>query len=405
MDRKLPVLIFHIIGNFFELPYDIKRSAKDAIILFIICEVMMQAEIINVTYNQKPCYDIIFNDTFDLLAQNISKIFKGTRICIVTETNVGPLYAEKVLESINSICNNIKIFTFNAGEDNKNLNTVNDIYHFLITNKFDRNDMLIALGGGVTGDITGFCAATYLRGIDFIQIPTSLLAQVDSSIGGKTGVDFECYKNMVGAFKQPKMVYINVSTLKTLPEREYISGMGEIIKHGIIKDSQYFWWLHNNSKQILEREPEIILKMIIRSCIIKKLVVEDDPEEKGERALLNFGHTLGHAIEKELNFSLLHGECVSLGICCASYISQIRGFMDENDLDDIIDTLMDFSLPCKITDINKDNIISYTKNDKKAIGDSIKFILSDHIGHAFICKSVTDDEMSKSLDFLMGLEQ
>lgn len=186
---------------------------------------------------------------------------------------------------------------FEAGESQKNLDTVKMIYEKLILAKFDRKDLLVALGGGVTGDITGFTAATYLRGIDFVQIPTSLLAQVDSSIGGKTGVDFDSYKNMVGAFHMPKLVYINVSTLTTLSDEQFISGMGEIIKHGLIKDSAYFDWLIENHDRILARDKDVLMEMIRVSCNIKRVVVENDPTEKGDRALLNFGHTLGHAIE------------------------------------------------------------------------------------------------------------
>ena len=161
---------------------------------------------------------------------------------------------------------------------NKNLNTVSDLYRDLIEHKFERSDMLLALGGGVTGDLTGYAAATYLRGIDFVQFPTSLLSQVDSSIGGKTGVDFDCYKNMVGAFYQPKLVYMNLATLKTLPEREYLSGMGEIIKHALIKDREYYQWLQANLSAIKEREVSVLEEMICRSCEIKRAVVEQDPK-------------------------------------------------------------------------------------------------------------------------------
>lgn len=210
-------------------------------------------------------------------------------------------------------------FIFPAGEESKTLATVENLYEFLIQNKFERRDMLAALGGGVVGDLTGFTAATYLRGIDFIQIPTSLLAQVDSSIGGKTGVDFRAYKNMVGAFHQPKLVYSCAETLKTLTEQQYISGLGEIIKHGLIKDIAYYHWLKEHKEAILSRDTQTMIEMIEVSCRIKKEVVENDPEEAGERALLNFGHTLGHAVEKLMNFTMLHGECVAVGMHGAAW--------------------------------------------------------------------------------------
>lgn len=173
----------------------------------------------------------------------------------------------------------------------------------------------------MVGDLTGYAAATYLRGIDFIQIPTSLLSQVDSSIGGKTGVDFDSYKNMVGAFHMPKLVYMNLSVLKTLSNRQFCSGMGEIIKHGLIKNANYFTWLKENEAQIAALDLPTVGEMIYESNVVKKNVVENDPTEKGERALLNFGHTLGHAIEKYMNFEFLHGECVLIGCALASIIS------------------------------------------------------------------------------------
>ena len=217
--------------------------------------------------------------------------------------------------------------------------------------RFERRDILIALGGGVTGDLTGYAAATYLRGIGFIQIPTSLLSQVDSSIGGKTGDDFSSYKNMVGAFHQPELVYSNVSTLKSLTKRQYISGLGEIIKHGLIKNAAYYRWLKENREDILARDTAVMMEMIKVSDEIKKNVVESDPFEKGERAKLNFGHTLGHSVEKLMDFKMLHGECVSIGMAAAAGISYERGLISRDDFDDVINTLEDFMLPVSIKDV------------------------------------------------------
>lgn len=210
------------------------------------------SKLITVNYNQKPCYNIVIENDFSKLAENVTKLeISGRKLAVITDSNVGPLYADKVAQCLKETGNNIFVYTFEAGEKNKNLNTVQDVYEFLIKNKFDRKDMLVALGGGVVGDLTGFAAATYLRGIDFIQVPTSLLAQVDSSIGGKTGVDFRAYKNMVGAFHQPRLVYMNTSTLSSLNTRLFNSGFGEILKHGLIKDASYFQW----SKIILKKLP------------------------------------------------------------------------------------------------------------------------------------------------------
>ena len=292
------------------------------------------SEIITVHLDQKPIYDIVIEKDFSQLGTAFSRLnVTGRKICIVTDSNVGPLYAKAVQEVLETTGNQIFVYTFAAGEESKNLNTVQDLYEFLIENHFDRKDMLAALGGGVVGDLTGFTAATYLRGISFIQIPTSLLAQVDSSIGGKTGVDFRAYKNMVGAFHQPKLVYMNMSTLLSLDTRLFNSGFGEIIKHGLIKDAAYYRWLQNNAAKIQSKDYDALEQMIAGSCNIKREVVELDPTEQGDRALLNFGHTLGHAIEKLMNFQLYHGECVVLGMIAALNISVTRGHITQAEYD------------------------------------------------------------------------
>ena len=249
---------------------------------------------INVKYEGKPLYNIVIEQSFDKLAEEFDKLgVTGRKLCIVSDSNVAPLYAKHIEEQLLKTGNKVFTFVFEAGEANKNLDTVEDVYEFLIKNHFDRKDMLVALGGGVVGDLTGFTAATYLRGISFIQVPTSLLAQVDSSIGGKTGVDFRAYKNMVGAFYQPKLVYMNISVLKSLSDRLFNSGFGEIIKHGLIKDAAYYEWLRDNISNIKSRNSDALEQMIYVSCNIKREVVEKDPKEKGDRALLNYGHTLG----------------------------------------------------------------------------------------------------------------
>ena len=257
--------------------------------------------------------------------------------------------------------------------------------------------MLAALGGGVVGDLTGFTAASYLRGIDFIQLPTSLLAQVDSSIGGKTGVDFRAYKNMVGAFHQPKLVYMNMSTLQSLDVRLFNSGFGEILKHGLIKDKAYFTWLSENYEKIEKLEPEALEEMIAVSCNIKRQVVENDPKEQGERALLNFGHTLGHAIEKLMDFKLYHGECVVLGMVAALNICLEKNYISQEEYDQIIDTFKRYNFKLSVSGISVDDVISVSKNDKKMDAGHIKFILLNKFGQAYIDKTIDDDCMRRSL--------
>ncbi len=219
---------------------------------------------INVKYEGKPLYNIVIEQSFDKLAEEFDKLgVTGRKLCIVSDSNVAPLYAKHIEEQLLKTGNKVFTFVFEAGEANKNLDTVEDVYEFLIKNHFDRKDMLVALGGGVVGDLTGFTAATYLRGISFIQVPTSLLAQVDSSIGGKTGVDFRAYKNMVGAFYQPKLVYMNISVLKSLSDRLFNSGFGEIIKHGLIKDAAYYEWLRDNISNIKSRNSQVFISTLV----------------------------------------------------------------------------------------------------------------------------------------------
>ena len=296
------------------------------------------ADRINVCRDGKAIYDIVLTQSFDGLKEAVSCLpVKEHKICIVTDSNVAPLYLEEVRAVLAGCCKSVSVFTFPAGEENKHLDTVRNLYEHLILEHFDRKDMLAALGGGVVGDLCGFAAATYLRGVDFIQIPTTLLSQVDSSIGGKTGVDFDAYKNMVGAFHMPRLVYANLRTLLTLPEEQFSSGMGEVVKHGLIKNREYYQWLKDNHEGIAARNLDLCQAMVYESCMIKKRVVEEDPTEQGERALLNFGHTLGHAVEKLENFTMHHGHCVGLGCIAAARISQLRGMLTEEEMADIRD--------------------------------------------------------------------
>lgn len=357
------------------------------------------SKILPVNYEDKHCYDIVINSSFNELPKYINQFNLGSRkVCIITETNVEAFYLSELSSLLSDSFGQVESFVFQAGEASKNLDTIKKLYEFLISKHFDRNDYLLALGGGVVGDMTGFAAATYLRGIEFIQVPTSLLSQVDSSIGGKTGVDFDSYKNMIGAFKQPRLVYINVSSLNSLPKREYLSGMGEIIKHGLIKDTEYLQWIANNKELIKEKDLSILEELIYRSCCIKKKVVEIDPKETiGERALLNFGHTLGHAIEKLMNFSLLHGECVSIGCALALFISKDKGYISQKDFDYSTSILLDFDLPVACPNLDINHIIEVSLLDKKMDSKIIKFILLDRIGNAIIDRTVSKEQMKNAL--------
>lgn len=363
---------------------------------------------------ENEMYPICLEDSFQNIISLVSRLnLKDRKICLVSDSNVAPLYAKEVSDILKKEGCFCVQFTFPAGEASKNLDTAAGLYEFLIENSFDRKDILFALGGGVTGDLTGFVAATYLRGIRFVGIPTSLLSMVDSSIGGKTGVDYKAYKNMVGAFYQPSAVYINLSVLQTLPEREFLAGMGEVVKHGFILPVQehtpdesekdaignqmlytaYFEFLQHNKEKILAKNQEELLRMIIDSLTIKKRVVQNDPKENGQRALLNFGHTIGHAIEKLSNFSLLHGECVSIGMVAAINLSVMRGYLSQKEAREMKELLQAFGMKTTVSSFERKELLSVCHSDKKADGKKIKFVLLKGIGQAFLDDEVTDDDI------------
>lgn len=360
-----------------------------------------EAASLDVTKDGQFAYRIYLEDSFRNLPLRIRELSpEGRRLVVVTDSNVEKLYAEEVLTLLRPVCADVSLFVIPAGEEHKKLDEIRRIYVHLIEHHLDRKDLLIALGGGVVGDMTGFAAATYLRGIRFVQIPTTLLSQVDSSIGGKTGVDFESYKNMVGAFHQPSLVYSNIGALLTLDNSQFASGMGEVLKHGIIRSSAYYEYLLDHMEQIESRDLTVMKAVVAGSCAIKRSVVESDPQEKGERAILNFGHTLGHAIEKMKNFTLPHGHCVALGCVTAAYISWQRGYIDSDTFYEIRDMFVGFGLPISYDSLNADDIIDATRHDKKMDQGHIRFILIHELGDAFIAPDVTEEEMRRALNFI-----
>ena len=352
--------------------------------------------------NGEPIYDIVLDTAFDGLGSRLEALgVRGRRVCVVTDSRVASLYLDQVRDILKAYCRQVVAYIFPDGEESKTLDTVEGLYEVLMENRFDRKDWLVALGGGVVGDLCGFGAATDLRGVSFIQIPTTLLAQVDSSIGGKTGVDVSSYKNMVGAFYMPRLVYTNVSTLLTLSDEQFSSGMGEVIKHGLIQDKAYYQWLLRNKDAIGRRELSVCMEMIAGSDEIKRRVVEQDPTEQGLRALLNFGHTLGHALEKQLSFSMLHGHCVGLGCLGAVRLSILKGYLDEDCLLGLRSLMESLGMPVKVEEILKENVGEDTKSDKKMDGDAIRFILLRSVGEAFVDRTVTEEDMMAALDEIL----
>ena len=363
---------------------------------------------ITVNTGTAPAYDIVYSDSFDTLYEELVRAAgeKGVwkKVLVVTDSNVAPLYLADVETAISAGGIEVKNIVLPAGEENKTLDTIRLIYLALIEGGFDRSSLILALGGGVVGDMAGYAAATYMRGISYVQVPTTLLAQADSSIGGKTGVDLDGYKNMIGAFLMPRLVYMNLRTLGTLPGREFACGFAEVMKHGLIRDSAFYVWLLDNLYEIQDREIPILYTMLRNSCLIKKAVVENDPTEKGERMLLNYGHTIGHAIEKYKNFTLSHGECVALGCIAAAYISWKKDILSMDEYYEIRDMFVPFGLPISVEDVDPDEIVSLTRSDKKKRDGALNFVLLRSVGDAFIDTGVTDVEIADAVKEILYVE-
>lgn len=311
----------------------------------------------------------------NIISQLKKYISDYDKILLLSNEDIGNIYFKRVLQELKD--ERIRVFTIPEGESFKNLETLSTIYDYMAKENFSRKSLIISLGGGVVCDIGGFVGATYMRGIDFIQIPTSLLAQVDASIGGKTGVDTQYGKNLIGAFKQPKAVFIDVSFLSTLPKEQFSSGMAEVIKHYlIIEDKEYFEFLKEKREEIISLDSKSLIEMIAKSCDIKREIVERDEFEKGDRALLNLGHTYGHSIEKLFNFKgMTHGEGVAKGIIFELELSKILNEIDEDRIEEIKDIFKSYGLDPNPIYYPEEIILEIMKKDKKNSFDKINFIL------------------------------
>ena len=311
----------------------------------------------------------------NIISQLKKYISDYDKILLLSNEDIGNIYFKRVLQELKD--ERIRVFTIPEGESFKNLETLSTIYDYMAKENFSRKSLIISLGGGVVCDIGGFVGATYMRGIDFIQIPTSLLAQVDASIGGKTGVDTQYGKNLIGAFKQPKAVFIDVSFLSTLPKEQFSSGMAEVIKHSlIIENKEYFEFLKEKREEIISLDSKSLIEMIAKSCDIKREIVERDEFEKGDRALLNLGHTYGHSIEKLFNFKgMTHGEGVAKGIIFELELSKILNEIDEDRIEEIKDIFKSYGLDPNPIYYPEEVILEIMKKDKKNSFDKINFIL------------------------------
>ncbi len=325
---------------------------------------------------------------------------KRKHVAIVTNTTVAPLYLDKLTQTLQAAGVSVIPIVLPDGEAYKNSETLNTIYDALLQNRCERSTTLIALGGGVIGDLTGYAAATYLRGVPFIQVPTTLLSQVDSSVGGKTGINHPLGKNMIGAFYQPQVVLADIDTLKTLPPREFSAGMAEVIKYGLIRDAKFFDWLEAHIEPLMALEESALSEAIFRSCQNKAEVVARDEHETGERALLNLGHTFGHAIENAMGYGVwLHGEAVAAGTMLAADLSMRMGWLNTTEVARIHALLVKASLPLDAPKLGVDKYLHLMQMDKKVADGKIRLVLQQGIGKSVITSDYDADKLRAALSF------
>jgi 3-dehydroquinate synthase len=341
----------------------------------------------------------IGRDILPRLGEALNAVSFPNKIAIVTNPTVGELYCETVLGHLVAAGYRASVIRLPDGEEYKSFDTLVTIYDVLIEQHFDRYCGLLALGGGVIGDMAGFAAASYLRGIPFVQLPTTLLAQVDSSVGGKTGVNHPLGKNLIGAFYQPQHVHIDVAVLETLSQREFAAGLAEVIKYGIIRDRGFFDWLSNHRQALLQRDADALIHAVMISCQIKADVVENDEKERGLRALLNLGHTFGHAVETLAGYGVIkHGEAVAIGTVMAAKVSQRLGFCTLQEVERISELLSAFDLPVEPPDFTPNEYLDVMQHDKKVKDGLLRVVLNHGIGAAQL-HSV--DDLPRYLDELL----
>ena len=328
-----------------------------------------------------------------------SEIIGSRGVVLVTDDQVGPLYAERLQSALPTL-DRFTHITLPAGEQQKSMASVQQILDAALADRHERQSLFLALGGGVVGDMTGFAASLFLRGAEFVQIPTTLLAQVDSSVGGKTGVNHPMGKNLIGAFHQPKRVIIDLDTLSTLGDREYAAGLAEVIKYGLIRDAAFFQWLVAQVSALQARDIPTLASAIERSCAIKAAVVMEDEQERGVRAHLNFGHTFGHAIERLQGYGeWLHGEAVAAGMVMAARLSVRRGNLESTVVDQLLSFHQQVGLPVKPpAGLTAADFLDAMASDKKVTAGKIRYILLNQLGEACVAEDVTLDDIAAVID-------
>jgi len=333
-------------------------------------------------------YDIEIGTSLDQIGARLQGLGFSQKIAFITNPTVKKLYGQRVVDSLKAAGFLVLSIEIPDGEQYKTLDWANAIYSALLINSFDRKSALVALGGGVIGDLTGFAAATFMRGVPFVQVPTTLLAMVDSSVGGKTGVNHAMGKNMIGAFYQPKKVLMDLDVLRSLPQEEFLAGMAEVIKYGVIWDASFFEYLDRKREKILALNPDVLSQIIQRSCEIKAEVVSKDERESGLRAILNFGHTVGHAIETAENYTMRHGEAVAIGMVYASKLAHNTGLCNASVPERVEKLIKSYGLPTSLSALSRKpsvtELMDTMRIDKKAEGGKVRFVLPKKIGEVVV---------------------
>ncbi len=362
-----------------------------------------QERIVPVEIKPNPYPVIITEGALATLGARLREQFPSRRVMVVTDENVGPLHAEKAMESLRHAGLKPGLVTIPPGDATKSLDWAGRLYDELADARIDRSSPVVAVGGGVVGDLTGFVAATWMRGVPFVQCPTTLEADVDASVGGKTGVNHPCGKNMVGSFYQPKFVLIDTLTLSTLSKRDFLAGLSESVKHAIIKDADFFDWHEANAETILSLDMETLGELVERNVRIKASVVaEDEREVSGQRALLNFGHTIGHAVEAAMmrqGHPWRHGEAISVGMVAAAEMSVVAGKLERIAAERIVALLEKIGLPTHAP-LGKfrDDLLKLMHADKKAHAGRVRFVLADRIGQATLYDDIQPEWIDAGLD-------
>ncbi|MGB4388745.1 MAG: 3-dehydroquinate synthase [Caldicoprobacterales bacterium] len=330
---------------------------------------------------KNTAYPIIIDKGWEATLSKIPSNIFLKKALIISDTNVGPLYSNEIIKALSENDIGIRTILIDPGESSKTIEKAMDIYTTALNFRMDRDSLFIALGGGVVGDLAGFTASTYMRGVPYLQIPTSLLAQVDSSVGGKTAVNHPLGKNMIGSFYQPKGVLINTDTLKSLPVRQISTGLAEVIKYGVIADKNLFSYLEENIEKVFSFDDKVLNHIIYKSCTIKAKIVAQDEKDKGIRGILNFGHTIGHAIEAETSFTeYTHGESVAIGMVAEAELAQLLGLIDKGFVDRLKNLLLKAKLPIKLPNLETDRLIKHMQRDKKNKIGKIVFVLPTKLG-------------------------